>query len=510
MEAGSGDAGGADCPTDTTQLLDRVDVPCLKHEATLGFLRSHGRVFILVRGPPGSGKNIVAAELEELYPDCRSYWSDKLFSSPVAPERSTVSIRESHDLCLSKIEGFMKNDVPVIINRNTNVMVWEISKFLVLASRYGYTVILVDMPHHFVLDPKVLTATNNKGLGESYITQRVRQWEEVHPFATGWSPRPRDAAKLLHRYRQLRKLLWHRKTSPAATCSLSAWRGFVSSGEPHRKAITAPARRLKKAYGRHDTVRVFGYATTRGFVFAMAELTEDQASLVKGHDDSGSDAGKVGDVEDISCIVDLAKFAASEKCGGDDEEDALRRAQDKTNLKGTHPSRITIMPLGSVDGTEYSFARAVGAPWTLLAEKLRSWTAPAAEEAAKKVGDVQVYADTESRGEACCLLVDDETVELDVVFTGYYQPHTTPLSRNTWSLTRNFGRGRPRGRRSYDPRLLNMPPKRAPKSFLSHYLTTFKTLDRAVFPVFLEVCHCGVFHLLFELYFLYPRCWRSQ
>ncbi|KAL3195835.1 hypothetical protein MRX96_015720 [Rhipicephalus microplus] len=102
MQVGSSDVGGADCPTDTTQLLERVDAPCLKHEATLDFLRTHGRLLFLVRGPPGSGKNIVAAELEELYPECRSYWSDKLFSSPVAPERNTVTMRESHDLCLSK------------------------------------------------------------------------------------------------------------------------------------------------------------------------------------------------------------------------------------------------------------------------------------------------------------------------------------------------------------------------------------------------------------------------
>lgn len=108
------------------------------------------------------------------------------------------------------------------------------------------------------------------------------------------------------------------------------------------------------------------------------------------------------------------------------------------------------MPLGSVEGTDYSFARAVGAPWTLLATKLRSWTSPTAEEAAKKVGKVEVYAATESGREACCLLVDEETCELDVVFTGYYQPYTTPLSRNSWSTTRNFVGGRPWGRRSYD------------------------------------------------------------
>ncbi|KAL3195834.1 hypothetical protein MRX96_015720 [Rhipicephalus microplus] len=473
MQVGSSDVGGADCPTDTTQLLERVDAPCLKHEATLDFLRTHGRLLFLVRGPPGSGKNIVAAELEELYPECRSYWSDKLFSSPVAPERNTVTMRESHDLCLSKIEGFMKNDVPVIINRNTNVRVWEIAKFLVLASRYGYTVILVDMPLHFVLDPKVLTATNNKGLGESYITQRVRQWEEVHPFATGWAPRPRDAAKLLHRYRQLRKAL-HEADPALAPKDIASSNVFPFClarvcvfGRTTAESNYCSSEKVKKAYGRHDTVRVFGYAATCGFVFAMAELTEEQASLLK-KGDSGSSADKVGheevddlaermclslspsNWEDVSCIVDLAKFAAPEIGGGDDGEDALRLAADKTDIKSTHPSRITIMPLGSVEGTDYSFARAVGTPWTLLATKLRSWTSPTAEEAAKKVGKVEVYAATESGREACCLLVDEETCELDVVFTGYYQPYTTPLSRNSWSTTRNFVGGRPWGRRSYD------------------------------------------------------------
>nr|XP_054918459.1 2',3'-cyclic-nucleotide 3'-phosphodiesterase-like [Dermacentor andersoni] len=481
MEAAAGD-GAADCPTDTTQLLDRVEAPCLKHEPTMRFMRTHGRLFVLVRGPPGSGKNIVAAELEELYPGCRAYWSDKLFSSPVAPERSTVSIRESHDLCLSKIEGFMKNDVPMIINRNTNVMVWEIAKFLVLASRYGYTVILVDMPHHFVLDPKVLTATNNKGLGEPYITNRVRQWEEVYPFATGWSPRPKDAARLLLRFRQLRKML-HEEDPTLAPKDVASSHVFPFClarvcvfGRITAEGDYCSSDKVKAAYGRSDTVRVFGYAVTRGFVFAMAELTEEQASLVKGHDHGGAGgavgaggAGGAGGAEeeevdaltqrmclslspynweDVACIVDLAKFAP-EECGAESEEDALRHSKDRIELKGTQPSRITIMPLGSVEGTQYSYSRAVGAPWALLASKLRAWTTATAEGAAKKVGDVHVYAATETADEACCLLVDDKTVELEVVFTGYYQPHTTTLSRNTWSVARNPVGGRPRRRGGY-------------------------------------------------------------
>ncbi|KAK8784526.1 hypothetical protein V5799_009100, partial [Amblyomma americanum] len=348
---------GADCTLDNTQLLDRVDAPCVRDEETQRFLRTHGRLLLMVRGPPGSGKNIIAAELEELYPDSRAYWSDKLFSSPMAPERNSVTIRESHDLCLSKIEGFMKNDVPMIINKNTNVMVWEIGKFLVLASRYGYTVILVDMPHHFVLDPKVLTATNNKGLSEQYLSCRVKQWEEVHPFATGWSPRPKDAARLLQRFRQLRTALREEDSAldlkaVANTCVFPfCLARLCLFGRAKVDSDYCCSEKVRKAYGRSDTIRVFGYAITQGFVFAMVELSDDQASLTKGQD-SGEGIGNAGGADDdmdavtlrfsmslspsnweeVACIVDLAKFA-TEDGGRGDGEDGLRSAGEGINLK---------------------------------------------------------------------------------------------------------------------------------------------------------------------------------
>lgn len=42
----------------------------------------------------------------------------------------------------------MVENVPVVINHNTNVMVWEIAVYLVLAAKYGYTAILIDMPRY--------------------------------------------------------------------------------------------------------------------------------------------------------------------------------------------------------------------------------------------------------------------------------------------------------------------------------------------------------------------------
>lgn len=77
-----------------------MGTPYLTHKETVRFLRTHGRLLFLLRGLPGSGKSIVAMELQRLYPDSRTYCADMFFSTPVAPERSHVTMRESHVLCV--------------------------------------------------------------------------------------------------------------------------------------------------------------------------------------------------------------------------------------------------------------------------------------------------------------------------------------------------------------------------------------------------------------------------
>ncbi|KAK8784529.1 hypothetical protein V5799_009103 [Amblyomma americanum] len=480
---------GGTFPMDNTQLLERMDAPCLKDEKTQRFLRTHGRLLFLVRGPASLGKDTVAAELEHLYPESRAYWSDKLFSSPMAPGRNTASIRESHDLCLSKVEGFMKIDTSVIINKNPNVMVWEVANFLVLASRYGYTVIIIDMPHHFSSDPKVLGATN-MGLGEPHLAGRVKQWEEVHPFATGWSPRPKDAARLLQRFRQLRTALLEKDPNVAPQdVSTSHIYPFCLAklclfGRTTTDSDYCRSEKVRKAFGQSDTLRVFGYAVVRGFVFALVDLSLEQASLSKADsvDDCGSLVETVDDMdalshrfevslspqdwEEVSCIIDLAKFLP--KGDGNDQDNILHSVGDKISLKdGQHhispplallllqdvdPSRVTFMPLGSVEGTKYSCSGAAGAPWKLLSSMLRSWAAQSADgtDCSKRVAGIGVYGSMGATDDVL-LLVDEMTVELDVVFTGYYQPHTTGLSRRTWSQGRSMRPGRP-PRRNGHPR----------------------------------------------------------
>ncbi|KAK8769136.1 hypothetical protein V5799_014399, partial [Amblyomma americanum] len=447
IEKMMGDSGSVRA-VNNTELLHHVDAPCIKVEKTQHFLRTHGRLLFLVRGPPGMGKGIVVDELEQLYPNSRSYWSDKLFTSPMAPERNKETMHKSHVLCASKIEGFMQNNVPVIINKSTNVMVWEIEPYLKLASKYAYTVILIDMPNYVALYPKNLTAANNKGLNETYFINRVKQWEQVHPFATGWSPRPEDAARLLERFRQLRLVLLKKRCSldrksVVDTCVFPfCLARLCLFGRTKVDKDYCCSEQVKKAYGRSDTLRVFGYAIAQGFVFAMVELSDDQALLTTGPDgigcghraDSDLFAGWMRTWEEVPCTVDIAKFT-TEGGGGSRQEDWLRRDDKRIKLKDTPLSRITFMPLGSLDGTKYTYTGAVAAPWRLLSSKLHFWITQSAagKVCAKTVAGIDVYG---SRIEGVVLLVD-LAVEMDVVFTGYYQPYTTAGSRLNLPQTRN-------------------------------------------------------------------------
>ncbi|KAH7956573.1 hypothetical protein HPB52_010673 [Rhipicephalus sanguineus] len=328
------------CPTDAVkQLPDFVDSPCLNHDATRRFLRTHGRLFILVRGSFGSGRDTVIARLKQVYAGSRSPTG----SSRASKYQISTTASTRFDATLNEIESFMKDDVPMLY-RYTDIMVWHITKYLALASKYGYTVILVDMPHQPASDPKVLY----KAMGES---KQENHWEEVYPFAMGWSPRPKDAAWLLRRFWQIRNAL--HDEDPALTP-----RDIASSyvypfclarlclfGCNAADKEYCQSEKVKHAYGRSDTLRVFGYAVTQGFVFVMVELTDDQASLI-GHIHGVWEADRDVDAvtrqlslsagfqtwEEVACTVDVAKFTPTEGCT---DEDCLHLVGNKINLKGS-------------------------------------------------------------------------------------------------------------------------------------------------------------------------------
>lgn len=448
------EASGKTVFTCDLDVLDVVDFPCLVDDETLEFLRSHGRIFFLSRGPPGTGKGTVASELHRLYPESRIYWSDKLFLSPMAPERTKETVKQSHELCQSKIEEFMKENVPVIINRNTNMSVWEISPYLFLAAKYGYTTIILNIDKNLEFKPQVLAITNSKGLNQEYMQNRLKQFEQVYPFATGWCPRPRDAAKLLCRYRKLAARLAaaenggnllpikHTQIFPFCLARICQFGWRKQDKEYFHSEPVA------KAYGSKDTITILGYAVLDELVVAVVHLSEAQTLLAAGNsegppllnalDDDDDDEVlasafgsrvNVQECDEVRCILDLDDVAMPGEESADEEE-PLEEVPAYSELP---PSpQVSFIVLGFT-GEPMLYSGAVRIAALVSADNWR-------DAAAADVGGVKVYGESYNH----CIVLDEKAVKMDTVFTGYYQSHTTRLSSRcpTWSTSE---RGVPRG-----------------------------------------------------------------
>lgn len=451
-------------PVDTSEVVKLLEVPYLKDEDTVAFLRTHGRVLFLVRGPPGSGKHPVLEEFKKLYPGSKDYCAEMFFREDVSRDWNTNSRKEAHQLCQKKIDEFMAQDSPIIININTNIQVWEVNRYVDMAARHNYTVILVNMPHHFLLNTETLLQTNKDkpyGLSERYLSERLKIWEEVHPYATGWSPRPRDAAELLRRFHQMREALEkadptmapkdavNTMVTPFALARICLF-GRVKADEDY-----CGSEKVKKAYGRKDTLAVFGYAVAKGFVFAVVKLSEAQTTLTDvleriGDGSNGEvDADDLNRLREANVTVDDWKEVRTEEdlanfMKADVEHNLTIKVGSKINLTDLDPSTITVMPLGACDGTDFSYSQAVSSPWALLSSKLRTWiSAEKLSDHRTSIAGVDVYGSPAAADDAC-LLVDGATVEVDAVFTGLYYPHTTATS----GLTRrkpSYSPGRPPG-----------------------------------------------------------------
>ncbi|KAH9377131.1 hypothetical protein HPB48_008266 [Haemaphysalis longicornis] len=410
--------------------------PCVRDPNTIAFLRHHGRVFFITRGPSGCGKGDLVSKLHDLYPHSVSYWADKIFRSPDAPVRTASTVAKSHDLCRETIEHYMKLSVPVIINKNNNLNVWETSPFLQLAATYGYTTILLDMNHYAPFNPEALATANKHGLDKTYMLHRLNTWEPVHPFATGWAPRPQDAARLLRRYELLVSEINAGNSSaelkpvenaqvypfiPARICKF----GWYARD---RKYCNSEL--VKKAYGSVDKIAVLGYAVLGNTVVAVVRLTDAQVVLkavpvgARGNtvinwaptSEPGNVAHKLCD--EVRCTLNLRTIAAQE----DENLKTPFEAVTAAFRELPPASHLSFLVLGVTNRRPFTYSKVVYYASRCLSSHVASWKSMLGPASCVRVDGIKIYR---ALGDWCCLIMDKQDVKLDAVFTGYYQSHTT-------------------------------------------------------------------------------------
>ncbi|KAL1418587.1 hypothetical protein MTO96_005622 [Rhipicephalus appendiculatus] len=255
--------------------------------------------------------------------------------------------------------------------------VWEASPYLRIAATYGYTVIILNIDKNLILKPEVLAVTNSKGLDQSYMKNRLKQWEHIYPYAMGWSPRPRDAAFLLRRYRELSAALANNgivlkpvqceQFFPFCIARL-CWFGW-----DERDRHFCHSEPVKKAYGSKDTITVLGYAAVGDLVMAVVELTEAQAALMGDSEQPANLEMAISrhangqECDEMLCTVDLRNMLMQNET---DETVVLQEGAACSELPS--PSRVSFILLGSTTAKAIKYSSAVLRA-SLLHNHLHSW-----------------------------------------------------------------------------------------------------------------------------------------
>lgn len=125
-------------------MSENGEQPFLRSEECIDFLRSYGRVMLITRGLPGSGKAGIAETVKRTYPGSKVISADQMFLGIGAVDKNIETTTEAHLLCQKRTEEALQGNTSVVMNRNNNATVRETARYIELAAKYGYLVIVID------------------------------------------------------------------------------------------------------------------------------------------------------------------------------------------------------------------------------------------------------------------------------------------------------------------------------------------------------------------------------
>ena len=139
----------------------------------------------VLRGLPGSGKTTAARS--RWYDEAAGAWrpgvvycsADDSFTGPDGVYRWSADRRvEAHAYCLKRFAEAVFSGAETVIVDNTNIRLWEVSKYHDLAFAFGYNVEVIE----FVAPPPVALARNVHNVRLEDHARMARTMEIPLPF----------------------------------------------------------------------------------------------------------------------------------------------------------------------------------------------------------------------------------------------------------------------------------------------------------------------------------------
>ena len=96
------------------------------------------KTLYIIRGLPGSGKSTWARTQLHVKP----FEADDFFMRDGVYRYVADMVPRAHEFCVRRCETAMKNGQEVIAVANTFIRKWEYNKYLDLAAKYGYDVVI--------------------------------------------------------------------------------------------------------------------------------------------------------------------------------------------------------------------------------------------------------------------------------------------------------------------------------------------------------------------------------
>lgn len=180
------------------KLLSAFDnISFLRSRETIRHIRS-SKVFFIMRGLPGSGKSTLVRSIKLRFKEAVVCSADSFFVQEDGSYAYDLEkLPQAHEECATFAQQAAEMGVRHIVIDNTNILRWEMGKYLKLANEYGYAVIVTEPKTPWKLEPVELAAKNTHGCTVEVVEQKMKKFKAVLPVYWGWFFNETVASELL-------------------------------------------------------------------------------------------------------------------------------------------------------------------------------------------------------------------------------------------------------------------------------------------------------------------------